>query len=190
MSESSSSQTPICRIEPCEHAQLREQVKKLTREGGLMEQVIQQAKASNALAKHNNKCLRIAIGLFVFAIVLMAIVIVMVAKTLNDVAVVESRLNTAAKSIDDNSRRLSSAEGTLKDIKSSTDKADEDRESQPKIQLVPEEDPRKAVDAPIKVRIVPPPAPTETVTPSISATVEVPLPVKDAVTVPDDGGRK
>jgi hypothetical protein len=187
MSESDSLQsTMMCRVDPCEHAQLRTQVQKLTREGGLMEQVIHQAKTSNSLAKHNNKCLRFAIGLFLFAIALMIVVLIMVWKTLNDVAIMERRLDSATVSIQDNTTRLSSTETTLKEIKSSTDKADEDRQTQPRIELVPEDDPHKAISAPIKVRITPPASPAEP-DPTSSA-VEVPLPVKDAVKVPPDSG--
>ena len=175
MSESSSSQIPeTCRVEPCEHARLREQVLVLTQEDGLMEQVIQQAKVSNSLAKYNNKYLRLTIGLFVFAIALMLGVLGIVWTTLNDMAVME-------EGIQGNTRRLSSTEHTINAIKNSTDKADEDRENQPRIELVTENDPKKAVEAPIKVRITPPVVPDPV---SSSSTVEVPLPIKGVVKVP------
>lgn len=193
MSESTSPQTPICRIDPCEHALLKEHVRKLTTEGGLMAQVIEHVKGSNELARHNNKWLRGVAGLFVVCLTLVFGVLLVVAKTMSDVKVVGQRLNIAVTNIEALADRLSTTERKLQQVKESTDKADVDRESQPRIELVAERDPNKARAAPIRVRITPPaflpessgssPVPTQ-------SAVEVPLPVKDVVRVlPDSGAR-
>jgi cytoskeletal protein RodZ len=140
------------------------------------------------LAKHNNKWLKVVTYLFGVSVILLLAVGLIAWRIFSDVIVVEGQLHSAVRTIDELSKRLEKTEKNVQDVKDTTDKAEDERKSASTVQLVPEEDPTKAQKAPIKVRIIPPKAP-----PNAGAgkkpspppsTIELPLPVKDAVKLP------
>ncbi len=183
MSESPTPPSTICRVDPCNHAQLVAQVRRLTCSDGLMAQTIKHVKASNELAQHNNWWIRVVLILFIGALVLIIAVFGLALTTLRDMARLERQLH-------DTTLKLDAMASEVSHVKESTDKADEEREGQTRVELVPEGDPAKAAEAPIKVRISSPASPTGKEHPdAANAAVEVPLPVKDVVvTVPKDSG--
>ena len=188
MSASVTPQTPICRVDPCEHAKLQAHVRRLTASDGLMEQVIRHVKASNSLAQHNNNRLGAVTWLFVLCLLLLLVTLSVAWKTLSDVSSVERRLDVAVKDLNELSKQVASAEVQIRQVRESTDRATEERDSQPRIELVTEPDPKKAKDAPIKVRITPPTHPTASETHIVRAVpVEVPLPKESIVHSPDSG---
>lgn len=150
-----------------------------------MEQTIRHVKASNEMAKHNNLWIRVVTALFVVALILIAAVFGLAWKTLEDMSKLERQLSATTIKLD-------TVASELQKVKESTDAADVDREGQTRIELVPEPDPKKALEAPIKVRISPPVVPATSEHPAATGgSVEVPLPVKDVVVaIPKDSGER
>jgi hypothetical protein len=175
-----------------------EGLKQLTEEGGLLERaVLEQKKGnkltreSNELAKKNSKMLRAVILLFLGSVLILLAVSGLAWLIFKDVATVEQNMGkSVAKQdglIEDVKKLVTQAKKTDEKLDDAKDAID----ARPSVELVPEPDPEKAKDAPIKVRIIPPknpksggekhhpPAPTQTA-------VEVPLPVKDAKALRDE----
>lgn len=171
-----------------------EALHKLTDEDGLlMKAVLEQRKGnkltreSNELARSNSRMLRYVILLFVFAVLVLLVTGGLAYLIFKDVVVVEQNMG---KSIAKQDQMIEDVKKLVEGQKRTGEKLDDAKEvldSKPTVELVPEEDPEKAKDNPLKVRIVParspkkgdkpsPPTPTPTA-------VEVPLPVKDAQAV-------
>jgi hypothetical protein len=165
-----------------------EALHQLTEEGGLLEQAVREQQKSNKitlesnlLAKKNSRLLRVVVLMFLGSVVVLLAVGALAWTIFNDVRVVEERMGQTVVKVDQMVEVQRLTDVKLDDAKKELDK-------QPKVELVAEQDPEKAKDAPIKVRITPPknpgkagsgkkpshsPAPTQ-------KAVEVPFPVKDA----------
>lgn len=168
--------------EPCKgdaaHEKVLEQFHKLTADDGILIQTVRYVKASNTLTRSNYKMLR-TVNLFLFTFVLLfALLLTLMWKSAQDIRSTQSSLADTVHQLDDVIGRLTQLQSKLDAVKSDTKNIKDEQQAQPRVELVPEPDPTKAKDAPIKVRITPPanslnpPAPT----------VEVPLPVKDVAT--------
>lgn len=193
-SSSSEKMTIEC---PFERDGVRDGIRKLTREDGLIEQLLIEVRSSNRLSKYNNKLLKTVARLFALAVLILIAVGLLAWKIFDGVALVEGNLN---KSIREQRKLVDDVNALLEQAKKTDDKLDDAKEaldSQPKVELVAENDPEKAKEAPIKVRIIPPknPAAGDTGEPSkapptaTQTAVEVPLPVKDVKTVPPEKKR-
>jgi preprotein translocase subunit SecG len=160
------------------HEKVLEQFHRLTADDGLLLQTVQYVKTSNSLARSNNVSLRrVNLILFTFML-LLALLLAMGWKSLQDVRAAHDRLESTTRQLDDVVSRLGQVQVNLDMVKKDTKNIKDEQQAQPKVELVPEPDPAKAKDAPIKVRITPA-VPSGKEAPS--PTVEVPLPVKDVV---------
>ncbi len=168
-----------CLLDPRQQDKLVGQVKKLTGEDGLLRQVIEQAKASNELARKNNKQLRVVIGLLALYGAVLVVVAASGVHIVNDFVDLERRLDGTVTQMDDLATQMRDTEKKVDSVKKDTDTIREDRETQPRVELVEEQDPAKAKDAPIKVRIMPPSV-KRAPKPHDSAGIDVPL-TKDTV---------
>lgn len=175
-----------------------EALHKLTDEDGLlMRAVVEQKKGnkltreSNELARSNSKMLRAVILMFIFAVLVLLVTGGLAYLIFKDVVVVEQNMG---KSVAKQDQMIEDVKKLVEGQKRTGEKLDDAKEvldSKPTVELVPEEDPVKAKDAPLKVRIVPAktpnkkPAAGDKPEPPVPATtaVEVPLPVKDAQAV-------
>lgn len=175
-----------------------EGLKQLTGEGGLLERaVLEQKKGnkltreSNELAKSNSKMLRLVIILFLGCVLLLLAVGGLAYLIFEDVVTVEQNMGKSISRQEELVGDVKKLMAQAKKTDTKLDDAKEALEARPSVELVPEDDPEKAKDAPLKVRIIPPknpkgpgpgekpehpPAPTQTA-------VEVPLPVKGAKAV-------
>lgn len=168
---------------PFERDGVVEGIRKLTKDEGLMHQLVEQVRRSNKLAEHNNKWLRVVAYLFALAVLLLLVVGLLAWEIFGDVVTVEHSLSEA---VTDVKQVVRDQKNLLQQQKKTDDKVDElkdDQDEKSKVELVPEDDPEKAKDHPIKVRIITPKRPEESdggVPPTTTQTaVEVPLPVKD-----------
>jgi predicted MPP superfamily phosphohydrolase len=141
--------------------------------------VIEQAKASNDLARRNNTQLRVVIGLLALYGAVLVVVAISGIHIVNDLVVMERRLDGTVGQINDLATQMRDTEKKVDSVKSDTDTIREDRETQPRVELVEEQDPDKAKEAPLKVRIMPPSV-KRAPKPHDSAGIDVPL-SKDVV---------
>lgn len=167
---------------------------RLTDEDGLlMKAVLEQRKGnkltreSNELARSNSKMLRVVILMFIFAVLVLLVTGGLAYLIFKDVVVVEHNMGKSIARQDQLVRDVKELVEGQKKTDEKLDDAKEVLDSKPTVELVPEPDPEKAKDNPLKVRITPgrakgadsqdPPAPAPTA-------VEVPLPVKSVKAVP------
>lgn len=171
-----------------------EALHKLTDEDGLLVQAVlgqmesnTLMKESNQLAKTNSRMLRFVILLFLGSVLILLAVVSLAWLIFEDVVIVEQSMG---KSIDRQEELVTDVKALVqsqKDTKQAVDDVKENQDEKPTVELVAEDDPEKAKDAPIKVRIIPPKKPAaggkKPPAPPSTAAVEVPLPVKDAQVV-------
>jgi hypothetical protein len=162
--------------EPCRgdeaHERVLEQFHKLTADDGILIQTVQYVKASNTLTRSNNKMLR-TVNLFLFTFVLLfALLLTLMWKSAQDIRSTQNSQADTVKQLEDVIGRLSQLQSKLDAVKSDTKNIKDEQLAQPRVELVPEPDPVKAREAPVKVRITPPP-PSGAEPPS--PTVEVPI---------------
>jgi hypothetical protein len=177
---------------PFERDGVVEGLRKLTKEEGLMEQLVCEVKRSNSLALRNNKWQKTLAYLFALAVLILLAVGILAWEIFGNVTVVEGNMGRSIREQRELTKDVKALVAQQKKTDEKLDDAKEALDEKPTIELVPEKDPEKAKDAPLKVRIVPPkaskkdkpddphpPAPTQTA-------VEVPLPVKDVKAVPTE----
>ncbi len=164
--------------EPCEgtHTRVLEQFHKLTGEDGILVQTVRYVKASNTLTRSSYRMLR-RVNLFLFTFLLvLALLLTLVWKLTQSVRVTQDSLADTVHQLEDVIDRLNQLQSKLDAVKLDTKNIKDEQQTQPKVELVPEPDPAKAKDAPLKVRITPPANSHEPPAPA----VEVPLPIKGA----------
>ncbi len=166
-SSKKSSQVLEC---PFEKDGVLEGIRKLTKEDGLMEQLVDEVKCSNRMAKHNNTWLKTVAYIFAIAVAVLLGVGILAWEIFGGVALVERNLGVSVK-------EQHKLVGDVKKLVKQQKKTDENAT----VELVAEQDPEKAKDAPIKVRIIPAKTPKKgggkmSPAPALTA-VEVPLPV-------------
>lgn len=163
---------------PCDgdaaHERVLEQFRKLTAEDGLLVQTVRYVKESNALTKRNAVHLRVLSYILAVCVVALIGVVAVLWLLLHDT---KDHLTSTLDRIDQLSKSVQVNTDKVDAVKVSTDEIKQTQDSQPKVELVPEPDPVKAKDAPIKVRISPPKDNKSAEPPA--PTVEVPLPVKE-----------
>jgi cytoskeletal protein RodZ len=165
--------------DPCDgepaHERVLEQFRKLTCDDGLLVQTVKHVKESNALTKTNAVHLRVLSYILAVCVAVLIGVVSVLWLLLHDT---KAHLTSTLDRIDQLSRSVQVNTDKVDAVKVSTDEIKQTQDNQPTVELVPEPDPVKAKDAPIKVRITPPKDDKSSAPPA--PTVEVPIPVKDA----------
>ena len=157
------------------HEKVLEQFHKLTGDDGILIQTVRYVKASNTLTRSNYKMLR-RVNLFLFTfLLLLALLLTLMWKSAQDIRATQNSLADTVHQLEDVVSRLNQLQSKLDAVKSDTKNIKDEQQAQPKVELVPEPDPMKAKEAPLKVRITQPANSHEAPSP----TVEVPIPVKD-----------
>jgi hypothetical protein len=153
------------------HEEVLVQFRRLTGEDGLLVRTVEGVKYSNYLAKRNNLHLRIVSYILAVCVLGLVAVVAMLWVLLNDT---KASLAEALDHLNSLSTKVESTSDKVEEVKESTEEIKQTQADQPKLELVPEPDPKKARDTPIKVRITPAKKDGE----KPAATVEVPLPVE------------
>jgi preprotein translocase subunit SecG len=157
------------------HEKVLEQFHKLTADDGILIQTVRYVKASNTLTRSNYTMLR-RVNLFLFTfLLLLALLLTLMWKSAQDIRSTQNSLADTVHQLEDVIGRLNQLQSKLDAVKSDTKNIKDEQQAQPKVELVPEPDPAKAKDAPLKVRITPPTSSQEPPAP----TVEVSIPVRD-----------
>ena len=164
---------------PCDgdaaHERVLEQFRKLTGEDGLLVQTVRYVKESNALTKRNAVHLRVLSYILALCLVALIGVVATLWLVLHDT---KEHLASTLGQIDQLSKSVQSTTDKVDEVKVSTDEIKQTQDSQPRVELVPESDPAKAKEAPVRVRIRPPKDVSDSG--PATPTVEVPLPMQSA----------
>lgn len=150
------------------HERVLEQFNMLTCPDGLLVQTMRYIKESNTLAQRNNARLTVLSKLLAVGAAMIVVLTTVIAIMFNDVVTFEKHVTTTLAKLDLIAISASANSTKLDDVQTSTDAIRQSQDAQTKVELVPEKDPTKAKDAPLRVRIVP--------GMSSGAPVEIPLP--------------
>lgn len=167
----------------------------------LLPDVLTEVKASNALARGNQLVLRI-LGIFLaLVITLLAGCVWALWELSMQVRVTQYEVAGCGDKLDEVKERSKETAEDVEEVKTKAEELAVETAKQPKVEIVPEQDPVKARRAPLKVRVTQPhpvprpaPAPPFTMTPppppappASDVVIEAPIFVKDAEVVPSSG---